>query len=95
LIRKTDFLARYGGEEFCCLLPETDLASAVLLAERFRKSIAEMKHLYQGTEITVTVSLGVAEMVPELSSSDALLKKADESLYEAKRTGRNRVVARA
>jgi diguanylate cyclase (GGDEF)-like protein len=95
LIRKTDFLARYGGEEFCCLLPETGLAAAALLAERFRKIIAEMKHEYQGTEITVTISLGVAEMVPELSSPDALLKKADESLYEAKRTGRNRVVARA
>jgi diguanylate cyclase (GGDEF)-like protein len=95
LIRKTDFLARYGGEEFCCLLPETNLASAALLAERFRTTIAEMKHVYQDTEISVTVSLGVAEMVSELSSPDALLKKADESLYEAKRTGRNRVVARA
>lgn len=93
LVRKTDFLARYGGEEFCCLLPETDLACALLLAERFRQTVADMKHLYQGAEITVTVSLGVAAMVPELSCPDALLKKADEALYEAKRTGRNRVVA--
>jgi diguanylate cyclase (GGDEF)-like protein len=95
MIRKTDFLARYGGEEFCCLLPETVLASAVLLAERFRTTIAEMKHVYQGIEISVTVSLGVAEMKAGLPSFEALLKKADEALYEAKRAGRNRVVVSA
>jgi diguanylate cyclase (GGDEF)-like protein len=95
MIRKTDFLARYGGEEFCCLLPETVLASAVLLAERFRTTIAEMKHVYQGMEISVTVSLGVAEMKAGLPSFEALLKKADEALYEAKRAGRNRVVVSA
>jgi len=95
LIRKTDFLARYGGEEFCCLLPETVLASAALLAERFRTTIAEMKHVYQGMEINVTVSLGVAEMNAGLPSFEALLKKADGALYEAKRAGRNRVVVSA
>jgi len=95
LIRKTDFLARYGGEEFCCLLPETVLASAALLAERFRTTIAEMKHVYQGMEISVTVSLGVAEMTAGLPSFEALLKKADGALYEAKRAGRNRVVVSA
>lgn len=93
LIRKTDFLARYGGEEFCCLLPETPLQSAALLAERFRTTIAEMKHVYQGIEISVTVSLGVAEMNTGMLPFESLLKKADEALYEAKRTGRNRVVA--
>jgi len=93
LIRKTDFLARYGGEEFCCLLPETDLASAMGLAERFRAAVSDMKHLYQETEITVTISLGVAQMVPGLTSSTTLLKMADEALYEAKRTGRNRAVS--
>ncbi|NMC75253.1 MAG: GGDEF domain-containing protein, partial [Geobacteraceae bacterium] len=80
LIRKTDFLARYGGEEFCCLLPETVLASAALLAERFRATIAEMKHVYQGIEISVTVSLGVAEMNTGMLSFESLLKKADEAL---------------
>jgi len=93
MIRTTDFLARYGGEEFCCLLPETDLPAAQMIAERFRSRVAEAQHIYQGQEIYVTISLGVAALTPGLSSCHALLKKADDALYEAKRSGRNRVVA--
>lgn len=93
-IRATDFLARYGGEEFCCLLPETDFPSAALLAERLRKKVAGMKHHYQGVEISVTISLGVAGLSPGILSCHDLLKIADEALYEAKRSGRNRVVGR-
>jgi len=93
MIRATDFLARYGGEEFCCLLPETDFSSAALLAERLRKKVAGMKHHYQGAEISVTISLGVAGLVPGIVCCRDLLKIADEALYEAKRSGRNRVVA--
>jgi diguanylate cyclase (GGDEF)-like protein len=92
MIRKTDFLARYGGEEFCCLLPETDLGSAVILAERFRKEIAEQRNVFQDTSVSVTISLGVSEMKKEYGSTEALIKNADEALYTAKRTGRNRVV---
>jgi diguanylate cyclase len=93
LIRKTDFLARYGGEEFCCLLPETDLASAKVLAERFRKSIAEMIHLYQEKEVTVTISLGVSELNTQYPTPSSLLERADEALYQAKGSGRNKVVS--
>ncbi len=93
MIRKTDFLARYGGEEFCCLLPETDLASATVLAERFRKSIAEMTQVYQEKEVTVTISLGVSELSTQYPTPSSLLEKADEALYQAKGSGRNQVVA--
>lgn len=93
MIRKTDFLARYGGEEFCCLLPETNLAAARMLAERFRVAVAEMKSVYQDHEITVTISLGVSELKGQFSSSEALFKMADDALYQAKNSGRNRVVA--
>lgn len=93
LVRKTDFLARYGGEEFCCLLPETGLASACLLAERFRCAVAELDNSYQGRAIRVTISLGVAEICDGVDSPDALLKKADDALYLAKGSGRNRVVS--
>lgn len=93
LIRKTYFLARYGGEEFCCLLPETDFASATVLAERFRKSIAEVTQVYQEKEVTVTVSLGVSEMSKQFSNPSSLPERTDEALYQAKGSGRNRVVA--
>lgn len=93
MLRSTDFLARYGGEEFCCLLPETDLPAAEFLAERFRGRIAGLKHNYQELEIRVTISLGVSTLTQGLPSCHALLKNADDALYEAKRSGRNRVVA--
>jgi diguanylate cyclase len=92
IIRKTDFLARYGGEEFCCILPETDVASAAILAERFRTAIAGMNNIYLDSEIRVTISLGVSEIREEISTPEALLQKADKALYMAKDTGRNRVV---
>jgi len=93
MIRKSDFLARYGGEEFCCLLPETGLASATLLAERFRTSIAEMTQVYQTKDITVTISLGVSELSRQHATPASLLERADEALYQAKHSGRNQVVA--
>ena len=92
IIRKTDCLARYGGEEFCCLLPETGIKDASMLAERFRKHVEEMALLYQDTEVRVTISLGVSEFTAA-SSPEMLLKKADDALYQAKKTGRNKVVS--
>ncbi len=89
IIRNTDFLARYGGEEFCCLLPETGIGPAAILAERFRTAVAGMKNVYRDFEIRVTISLGVSEMGEEINSPDALLRKADEALYTAKNTARN------
>jgi diguanylate cyclase (GGDEF)-like protein len=91
-IRITDCLARYGGEEFCCLLPETELTNAITLAERFRILVESLNLTYQNTnQVNVTISLGVSELADN-DSPESLLKKADEALYEAKRTGRNRVV---
>jgi diguanylate cyclase len=89
-IRATDCLARYGGEEFSCLLQETNLASGLLLAERFRSLVEEMDHTFKETTLKVTISLGVSE----LSDDDTLeqfVKRADEAMYRAKTGGRNRV----
>jgi diguanylate cyclase (GGDEF)-like protein len=91
-IRKEDLLARYGGEEFCCLLPETSINAATILAERFRKNVAQKAYRYQGNKINVTISLGVSALTTDVINEDMLLKKADEGLYKAKNTGRNRVV---
>ncbi len=90
-IRGEDILARYGGEEFCCLLPETALASAKGIAERCRKKVANHSFKYQEQNISITISLGVSAMNADTTSPDILLKRADDALYAAKNSGRNRV----
>ena len=91
-IRITDFLARYGGEEFSCLLQETDLASGMLLAERFRCQVEGMTHDFKGTPVKVTISLGVSELRDD-DTLEQFVKRADEAMYRAKTGGRNRVCA--
>ena len=93
LIRNIDSLFRYGGEEFCCLLPETRIEGALIIAERFRVAIMEQENIFEGKSIHINISLGVAEMTEEVETHEMLLKKADDALYRAKREGRNRVVA--
>lgn len=93
IIRNVDSLGRYGGEEFCCILPETNLESSLLLAERFRLVISEEKFTYEEFTLDVTISLGVSEIREDIKTHEELLKKADDALYKAKGTGRNKVVA--
>jgi len=96
LRRPYDKLARYGGEEFACLLPKTKLAGASAMAERMQARVSELRveHLGSDVDQVVTISLGVASMVPTPSETpELLLKAADQQLYEAKRTGRARVCA--
>jgi two-component system, cell cycle response regulator len=81
---------RVGGEEFAILLPNTALGVALALAERIRNDVARAAFSHLGRTITVTVSLGVAELVPG-ESSERLFARADERLYSSKRGGRNRV----
>jgi diguanylate cyclase (GGDEF)-like protein len=85
--RSTDFVARYGGEEFAILLPETDQAGAVILAERFRRAIASARWL----ERSITVSIGTSYVTEGLPNEATLVRQADEALYQAKKEGRNRV----
>jgi len=90
-VRKSDLVARYGGEEFCCLLPETPREGALREAERLREAVAAVRHAGAEGELSVTVSIGVAEAATG-DAAEVLLRRADAGLYEAKRTGRNRVV---
>jgi diguanylate cyclase (GGDEF)-like protein len=90
-IRKTDMLARYGGEEFACLLPETSGESALLLAKDLCQIVAEETWSCRDVNLQMTISIGIAEGRPEMADSEALLKKADDALYEAK-AGRNRAI---
>ncbi len=91
IIRNVDIFARYGGEEFCCMLPETPLDGAVLVAERFRAAIEKQDNKYDDLNVKVTISLGVSHIKEDVSSPEMLLKKADDALYKAKNEGRNRV----
>jgi diguanylate cyclase (GGDEF)-like protein len=91
VIRQTDLLARYGGEEFCCLLPETDCADAEIVAESLRAHIEGLESLFQKKVIRVTISLGISCFRQD-DSPETLLARADEALYQAKRSGRNRFV---
>lgn len=91
-VRAGDVVARWGGEEFLVLLPETPLAAAVLLAERLRQRIEEVRVPMGGADIGFTVSLGVASSDGK-ESLDRLITEADHFLYESKHQGRNRVSA--
>jgi diguanylate cyclase (GGDEF)-like protein len=91
--RQPDVLARIGGEEFAMLLPETDEDAAGIAAERLRTSVQEHPlTLPDGATLQVTISIGLAGAALSMASFEVLLKRADEALYEAKRTGRNKVM---
>ncbi len=89
-LRARDIVGRYGGEEFGVILPGSNLAQAVSVAERLRKAVEEMTVDCNGTPINVTISVGVATMKDGLNE-EAIINLADEALYLAKRSGRNRV----
>ncbi len=91
-IRDVDTIGRFGGEEFVAILPNTDKKGAFKFAEKVREIIENTKFMYKNTRIKVTVSGGVAER-KEVNSSKELLELADERLYKAKNSGRNRVCA--
>jgi len=91
--RPRDVAARYGGEEFIGILPETDLAGAMAVAERIREAVMERSVVHELSSFGIaTVSIGVATIVPSRGSrSEALLQAADRALAEAKAAGRNLV----
>jgi diguanylate cyclase (GGDEF)-like protein len=94
--RPADLSARYGGEEFAIIMPETDHKSARNLAERLRRAISNLRiaHGAPGVGSSVTLSVGIATRLPcEEVSWDWLLGQADQALYAAKHSGRNRVVS--
>lgn len=80
-------VARYGGEEFAVIVPDTDHAGAVVLAERLRRAVAAVAW----DKRPVTISVGVATRTPGTADAAALVREADDALYRSKRGGRNRV----
>jgi len=91
--REIDRVGRYGGEEFLLILPGTVLDAAVTFAERLREKVDRHTFTYSGGTLTRTISCGVAAAPhPRVNDQEALLRAADDALYVAKETGRNRVV---
>jgi diguanylate cyclase (GGDEF)-like protein len=95
-MRAADIACRYGGEEFCALLPETDLAGATTIAERIRTRVANLEVRSGDGLMRTTISIGIASYPADYPGTiQGLLEKADQALYIAKQTGRNRVVTTA
>jgi diguanylate cyclase (GGDEF)-like protein len=92
-VREGDTAVRLGGEEFVLVLPGAGREQAIDRAERLRREVAAVRHLLDGDEVSVTVSIGVAVCPSDGSDPAALLEAADQALYTAKATGRDRVVA--
>jgi len=89
-LRQSDVVTRYGGEEFAIITPETTLESALAVSDKLRR-VVESWH-FPGLAGNVTISAGVAEFPAQGSTRDELVQSADEALYAAKQSGRNRVI---
>ncbi|MBY5695203.1 PleD family two-component system response regulator [Rhizobium leguminosarum] len=96
-IRGADLACRYGGEEFVVVMPDTSPEIAAAVAERLRAAIENAPFMlkHSGEALNITASFGIASRIASVLTPDQLMKQADLALYEAKNTGRNRVVAAA
>ncbi len=91
-IRSTDFIARYGGEEFVMLLPGTTMPDAILLAEEMREAVTHLGFHFRGKPVSITISCGITAF-QEGDEAEEAFDRADNAMYRAKETGRNRVVS--
>lgn len=92
-IRKEyDWVSRYGGEEFLIVFKNMDTENFIKSTEKIRKSIEEHKFIYNGVEIKLTASFGVAELSDKIDEMDMLIAEADKKLYKAKELGKNIVI---
>lgn len=96
-VRNVDLACRYGGEEFVVIMPDTDQSFAYMVAERVRQQVANQPFQIDKApgEIRVTISIGVTTSEGKGDTAEAVMRRADEALYRAKRDGRNRVVSAA
>jgi len=91
-VREYDICARYGGEEFAIILAATDMEGAKMVAERLRQRVENCRFEYEGIVIPMTISIGVATNREDLYTVTGMIQAADDALYRAKKSGRNRVV---
>jgi len=91
-LRQVDLPGRYGGDEFIALLPETDLSNAHQAAERLRKAIEQNPYPTENEPVQISVSIGLAELKHTIDTLETLIERADQALYTAKQSGRNRTI---
>jgi diguanylate cyclase (GGDEF)-like protein len=91
-LRAQDVFARVGGEEFAVLLPEVEHSGAIVAGEKVRRLVEGARFIIDSKTFSCTISVGIAQFQIEMTSGGALYEAADKNLYEAKRSGRNRVV---
>ena len=91
--REGDVIARIGGEEFVMILPDANEAAALASAERLRMRLSDSDFMISGWPVPLQASIGVGTLGPAISDLESLLREADRAMYEAKRSGRNRVFA--
>ncbi|MBR57485.1 MAG: GGDEF domain-containing protein [Myxococcales bacterium] len=91
-IRRDECFARYGGEEFSIVMPESELVGAARYAEIIRAHVDSHKFVFEGCEIPMTISIGVAQYRKDMKTPEALVQAADKCLLRAKELGRNQVV---
>lgn len=89
--RKTDLLYRYGGEELIMIMPETNIEGAIIPVQRLRRTIEDFDFDYNGVKAKVTASIGLTMNYQNLNTTAEILKSADDALYRAKESGRNKV----
>ena len=89
--RNVSIVGRFGGDEFIIIVPYSDYNSSAYMAERLRMALEERAFSYEGTEVRVTASIGLIEWTYGIKSGEEMLRLADNCLYEAKRSGKNRV----
>ncbi len=95
-VRGVDLVCRFGGEEFVVIMPDTELDTAGIVAERIRARVAAEPFLLpDGTRLERTISVGIGALQTAADTAETILKRADGALYDAKLSGRNRVVAKA
>lgn len=93
-LRNVDTAGRYGGEEFLVILAETNGQKAKRTAERIRQAVEQHTFTYEESSLKITISIGVARVLKNEKNENSLISRADQALYQAKTTGRNRVVYR-
>ena len=91
-LRNTDFSFRYGGEEILAVLTNSSSEQALIPIERIRIKIENYPFKFDGQDIKVTISAGISSTKEEISSAEQLTKTADEALYKAKHSGKNKVI---
>ncbi|MEH6453855.1 MAG: GGDEF domain-containing protein, partial [Psychromonas sp.] len=91
VLRKNDILGRFGGEEFIVFLPHTEMNTALIIADRLRAEVSDTAFKTNKCSLHITISLGVSTLTDAKETPEKLLEMADEALYTAKKTGKNKV----